>query len=144
MISELITLIILICLSGFFSGVEIALFSISRLRVQLLVRKKLRGAETVAKLKRNPQRLLITILIGNNVVNVGASVLATSVIFEIFKSHAVAITTGIMTLLLLVFGEIIPKSFATRYNQRISLSVAKPMQILQTILFPIIIISIFY
>ena len=136
--TKIITLVILILLSAFFSGVEIALFSVSRLRAKHLVRKKVKGAKTVEKLKNKPQRLLITILIGNNVVNVGASALATSIIYEISKSYAVSITTGIMTLIILIFGEITPKTLAAKYNEQIALLVGKPVLLLQTILSPVI------
>jgi len=137
--TKIIILIILILLSAFFSGVEIALFSLSRLRVKHLVRKKVSGARMVEKLKARPERLLVTILIGNNVVNIGASALATSIVFQFTKSYAVGITTGIMTLIILIFGEITPKTLATRYNEAIALAVAKPLLMLQTVFFPIII-----
>ncbi len=136
--TKIIILAILVLFSAFFSGVEIALFSVSRLRAKHLVRKKVKGAKTVEKLKNKPQRLLITILIGNNVVNVGASALATSILYEISKSYAVSITTGIMTLIILIFGEITPKTLATKYNEQIALLVGKPLLLLQTILSPII------
>ena len=136
--TKIIILVILILFSAFFSGVEIALFSVSRLRAKHLVRKKVKGARTVERLKNEPQKLLITILIGNNVVNVGASALATSILYEISKSYAVSITTGIMTLIILIFGEITPKTLATKYNEQIALLVGKPLQLLQTILSPII------
>lgn len=136
--TKIIILVVLILLSGFFSGVEIALFSLSRLRVKHLVKKKVRGARLVEQLKAKPQRLLITILIGNNVVNIGASALATSIIFEISRSYAVSITTGIMTLIILVFGEITPKTLATKHSEQISLIVAKPLRLLQTVLSPVI------
>jgi putative hemolysin len=136
--TKIIILVVLILLSGFFSGVEIALFSLSRLRVKHLVKKKVRGARLVEQLKAKPQRLLITILIGNNVVNIGASALATSLVFEISRSYAVSITTGIMTLVILVFGEITPKTLATKYSEQVALVVAKPLQLLQTVLSPVI------
>ena len=138
--TKIIILVILIALSAFFSGVEIALFSLSRLRVKHLVNKKVKGARVVERLKAKPERLLVTILIGNNVVNIGASALATSIVFQLTKSYAVGITTGIMTLIILIFGEITPKTLATRFNEPVALMVAKPLHILQTVLFPIIII----
>ena len=136
--TKITILLVLILLSAFFSGVETALFSLSRLRVKHLVRKKVRGARAVEKLKDQPQKLLITILIGNNLVNIGASALATSIVFEISRSYAVSITTGIMTLIILVFGEITPKTLATKHSEQISLIVARPLQFLETILSPVI------
>ncbi len=136
--TKIITLVILILLSGFFSGVETALFSLSRLRVKHLVRKGVKGARAVEKLKDKPQRLLITILVGNNLVNIAASALATSIVYQISRSYAVSITTGIMTLIILVFGEITPKTLATKHGEQISLIVARPLQFLQTVLSPVI------
>lgn len=138
--TKIMILVILILLSAFFSGVEIALFSLGRLRVKHLVKKKVKGARMVEKLKAKPERLLVTILIGNNVVNIGASALATSIVFQLTESYAVGITTGIMTLIILIFGEITPKTLATRYNEGIALTVAKPLHILQTLFFPVIIV----
>ena len=136
--TKIVILVMLIFLSAFFSGVEIALFSLSRLRAKHLVRKNVKGAKTVEKLKNKPQRLLITILIGNNLVNVGASALATSIVYEISKSYAVGIATGIMTLIILIFGEITPKTLASKYNEQIALLVGKPLLLLQTVLSPVI------
>jgi len=136
--TKLLLLIIFIVLSAFFSGVETALFSLSRLRVKYLVEKKRRGAKTVDKLKSNPHRLLITILIGNNIVNIAASALATTVVIGIFKSNVVGITTGIMTLIILVFGEITPKTLATTYKEPIALTVAPILNLLMIVLFPIV------
>lgn len=136
--TKILTLVVLILLSGFFSGVETALFSLSRLRVKHLVRKKVRGAKAVEKLKDKPHRLLITILVGNNLVNIAASALATSIVYQISANYAVSITTGVMTLIILVFGEITPKTLATKYSEPISLVVARPLQLLQAVLSPII------
>ncbi len=138
--NKIITLIVLIILSGFFSGTETAFFSLSMLRIKHLLKKKVRGAKTLEKLKGKPQRLLITILIGNNVVNIGASALATSLAFDFSMSYAVGIATGVMTLLILIFGEITPKSLATRYNEQIALFVGKIILTIEFVLFPIIIL----
>jgi putative hemolysin len=89
--TKIIVLIVLIGLSGLFSGIETALFSLNNLRVRHLLKKKVRGAETVHELKENPHRLLTTILIGNNVVNIGASALATSIAFGFSLNYAVGI-----------------------------------------------------
>ena len=136
--TNILLLIVFLALSAFFSGVETALFSLSRLRVKHLLEKKRRGAKTVDQIKSNPHRLLITILIGNNVVNIAAAALATTVAIEIFESNVVGITTGIMTLLILVFGEITPKTLATTYNEQIALIVAAPLKLLMIVLYPIV------
>ena len=100
--------------------------------------KKRFGAVFVKKLKDDPQRMLATILIGNNLVNVAASALATSIMLDIFKSYAIAIATGVMTLLILIFGEITPKSIAAKNNELISRLVAAPIWYLSIILAPIL------
>jgi Mg2+/Co2+ transporter CorB len=137
---KIILLIVLLFLSAFFSGSETALVSISRLRVRHLVKHRKPGSKELKKLKEDPKRLLITILIGNNLVNVSASALATLIAMDIFKSNAVSYAIGIMTFLILVFGEITPKSFATYHNRKIALLVAKPILFLSVILYPLVIV----
>ena len=131
-------MIILLILSGFFSGAEVALVSLTRSKAEQLFKKKKFGVVYVKKLKDDPQRMLATILIGNNVANVAASALATSIMIGIFKNYAVGIATGEMTLLILVFGEITPKSIAAKNNELISRLVAAPIWYLSIILAPIL------
>jgi putative hemolysin len=128
----------LVILSGFFSGAEISFFSLSKLKVKYMLKKGIKGAEIVDKLKNNPQKLLVTILIGNNLVNVLASVLATSIAIKVFNNYAVGITTGAMTLILLIFGEITPKSFAVRYNEKIALFSSRPLLFFQYLFYPFV------
>lgn len=135
---EIIVLIILIGLSGFFSSIETALMSVSSIKVRSLVRQKRKGAEALARVKANPERLLITILIGNNLVNIGSAALATVVTTEMFGDIGVGIATGVMTFLILVFGEITPKSYAAHNAVKMSLRVARPIEILSKVLFPIV------
>ncbi|MFH1641634.1 MAG: hemolysin family protein [Nanoarchaeota archaeon] len=131
-------LIILLILSAFFSMSETALVSLNRIKLRSLYDRKVKGSASVKKLKDNPSVLLSTILIGNNSVNVASAAIATSLAFEVFPNHAIAASTGIMTLLVLIFGEIIPKSLATQHNIQISLYVAKPILFLSQILKPVI------
>jgi len=135
---EFSILIILIFLSAFFSGVETALMSINAAKVQSLLKQKRRGSEALFRIKQNHHRLLITILIGNNLVNIGSAALATVVFTEIFGSSGIGIATGIMTLLILTFGEITPKTFAAQNAERMSLFVARPIEILSYIIYPIV------
>jgi putative hemolysin len=135
---RIILLIALIGISAFFSLAEAALLSLSRLRIRNLIDKKRRGSIELEKLKDDPDRLLITLLVGNNVVNVSASAIATALSIEIFKDNALGISIGIMTFLLLVFGEILPKSLGIQHNVTFSLMVAKPIWILSVIFYPII------
>lgn len=134
----IIFLIILIILSAFFSGTETALMSISMIKARSLVKQKKRGSETLLRLKQNPHKLLITILIGNNFANIAAASIATVVFTDLFGSSGVGIATGIMTFLILVFGEITPKSFATQNAEKISLFIARPIELLSYILSPIV------
>lgn len=136
--TEIIILIILLLLSGFFSGSEVALISLTKLRARQMLDKKKPGAVFINKLKEDPQRMLATILIGNNIANVAASAIATSIMIGIFKNYAVAIATGVMTLLILIFGEITPKSIAAKNNELISRLVAAPIWYLSIVLAPIL------
>ena len=124
--------------SAFFSGAEIAFFSLTPARVKTLVDKKERGAELVWKLRNNPQRLLITILIGNNIVNILAASLATFLATNIFGSAGVGVATGIITLLVLVFGEIVPKTLAQKNNSWLAVRSARFIYWLSFLFEPII------
>lgn len=134
----IVWLIVLVIMSGIFSGSETAIISVSDAKIRSLVKEKVSRANTLYLLKQDPHKLLITILIGNNLVNIGASVLATVVFTKAFGSSGIGIATGVMTLFILIFGEITPKSFATKYSVKISLLVAKPLYIMQILFFPII------
>ncbi|MFH1978627.1 MAG: hemolysin family protein [Candidatus Aenigmatarchaeota archaeon] len=135
---QIIILIILIGLSALFSGVETALMSVSMMKVKSLLKQKKKGAEALFRVKNNPHKLLITVLIGNNLVNIGAASLATVIFTEMFGSNGIGIATGVMTFLILVFGEITPKTFATQNAERMSLKVARPIEILSKILWPLV------
>ena len=121
---ELLTLLLLLILSGVFSGSETALVSISLARAEALHREGRPGATALYRLKADPSRMLITILIGNNVVNIAASALATVVATDWFGHIGPGIAVGALTILILIFGEITPKSLATRYSESISLVIA--------------------
>lgn len=137
---EIIVLIILITLSAFFSGVELATMSISLLKIRTLVKLNKPGAKSLYRIKRSPNRLLITILIGNNLVNIAAASLVTVMATEIFGAAGAGIAVGVTTLLILFFGEITPKTFAVQNAEKISLSIAKPLEILMFMLFPLVVI----
>ena len=136
--TALYTLSLLIILSGFFSGAEIALISMTPAQIRAMVKKGNKSAHIIEKIKKNPQKLLITILIGNNLVNIGASVIATTWTTAQFGNKFLGIATGILTLIVLIFGEIIPKTLAERFSSRFALLVAYPLFYLQIILFPIV------
>ena len=135
---QIVVLIVLLLLSGFFSSAETALFSISRAKARHIAKEKGLTNSLIEKMKDDPHRLLSTILIGNNLVNVGAAALATAIAIELVANNAVGIATGIMTALILIFGEIIPKSIATRNNILIARLVILPLYWLSILFTPII------
>jgi Mg2+/Co2+ transporter CorB len=136
--TQIAVLVVLIFLSAFFSGIETALMSLNMIKVRSLIKQKKKGAETLYRIKQKPSKLIITILIGNNLVNIGAAAFATVVFTNMFGSGGVGIATGVMTFLILVFGEITPKTFASQNAERISLIVARPIELLSIILFPLV------
>ena len=135
---QILTLAVLILFSAFFSGVETAMMSVSNIRVKTLLKQKRRGSKALYRVKQDPHKLIITILIGNNIVNIAAASLATLVFTNMFGSSGVGIATGVMTFLILVFGEITPKTFATQNSERIALLVARPVEILSFVLAPLV------
>lgn len=134
----LIILVVLILFSAFFSASETALTSISKGRVHALLKNKTKGAARLQKLKSNPGRLLATILIGNNFVNVAAASIATVLFTDLYGENGVGIAMGVMTALILIFGEITPKSISIRYSEKLSLLFAPIIILIQYILFPLI------
>ncbi len=137
--NQVLILIFLLLLSGFFSSAETALFSISKAKAIHLAKQKGATNRLIKKMKADPHRLLSTILIGNNFVNVGASAIATAITINLVSSHAVGIATGIMTFLILIFGEIFPKSIATRNNILIARLVIFPLYWLSVLFTPLIV-----
>ena len=141
---QIIAIFILILLSAFFSSAETALTTVNKIRLKTLVDEGNKTAGIVMKLIENPGKLLSTILIGNNIVNLSASSLSTvtatdlcvSAGYPIPVSTAVGIATGILTLLVLLFGEIIPKTLATRYSEQLSFKYARIIYMLTVILPP--------
>ncbi len=117
-------LVILIMFSAFFSGAETAFMSVPKLRILHLIEQKKKNARIVHNLRMNPHRLLVTILIGNNIANISAASVAGVIGQSIFKSLGLGIAIGLMTLIILIFGEIIPKAYSIRYSEKISLSIA--------------------
>ncbi|MCD4721561.1 MAG: hemolysin family protein [Desulfobacula sp.] len=138
MVFELTILIICLFLSGFFSSSETALFSISKVKALHIAKDGSKTGRLILKMKEDSHTLLTTILIGNNLVNIGASAIATSFAIVYFKSNAVGIATGIMTMLILVFGEIFPKSFANHNNILVARIVIYPLLWLSKLFFPLI------
>ncbi|MBM7556245.1 hemolysin family protein [Halanaerobacter jeridensis] len=135
---EPVSFIILLALSGFFSGSETALMSVNKVEIRHLAQEGNKEAQIVDRLLGKPDNLLTTILVGNNLVNVGASAIATKVATNIFHNFGVGISTGVVTLLLLIFGEITPKSLATRKAKQFSMTVARPIEICYYLFYPLV------
>jgi len=136
----IILLIVLLILSGFFSMSETALMSLSKIRIRHMVDEEVKGSKLVQKLLKDPNKLLGAILIGNNIVNIGASALATTITARLFggSESSVAIATVAMTILILIFGEITPKSIAKQNSEKVSLVVSKPINLLVIVLKPLV------
>ena len=137
-IAQLIILVILLILSGFFSSAETALTSVNKLKLRTLSEEGKKRATKVLAVTENSGKLLSTILIGNNIVNISASALATTLCTEVFGSKFIGVSTGILTILILIFGEITPKTLATKYSVQLSMIFVYPIWILMIILTPAI------
>ena len=135
---QIIILIILLILSAFFSMSETALMALSKIRIRHMVEDKVKGAKLVEKLTEDPNKLLGAILIGNNMVNILASSLATTLFVDLIGASGVGIATAVMTILVLIFGEITPKSIAKQKSEQVSLKVSKPISLIVKLLNPLI------
>lgn len=135
---DLVAVLACILFSAFFSGIEIAFFSVSELKLRAMAESGDGKAKMAHYLRSNPQRLLSTILIGNNLANIAAASLATLIALRLFGSHAVAIVTALLTLIILIFGEIVPKTLATKHALAVTLWVAYPIYGLEKLLTPIL------
>ncbi len=140
LVLDIAVLVILIGLSGFFSGSEIALIGISRAKVNQLVKEKTKGSASLYKLKSNPSRMLATLNLGTNLVSVGSSALATQVSLGLFGDNGLAIAIGVMTFVLLVFGEITPKSYCNANAIKISLKVSRILLTFSYVFYPFVIL----
>ncbi len=137
---QIIILIILIALSAFFSMSETALTSISKIRLRTMVDENVKNATLIQSVLEDPGKLLSAILIGNNLVNIGASSLATVIIVDAVGNKGVGIATAILTVVILIFGEITPKTFATKNAEKVSLFVIKAIKLCMIVFTPFIII----
>lgn len=134
---NLFILILLILLSSIFSSSETAIFSLSIIKARRFLNEKRKGAEALIYLKENPHNTLITILILNNLVNIAASSLATIISINLFGSKGIGFAIGVTTILILIFGEVTPKSLALRYSPQIALLTSRPIKFLLFLLYPI-------
>lgn len=135
---QIFTVIVLLCLSAFFSSAETALTTVNKMRVRTMAEAGHKQALTLTKVIENPSKMLSTILVGNNIVNLSASSLMTTLTMQLFGSKAVGLATGVLTLLILVFGEITPKTLSTLYSEQIALKYASIIYTLMIIFTPVI------
>jgi len=129
---------VLFIFSGFFSGSETALMAIDRLRVRYLVHKQRRGAKKLELLLSHPDRLLGAILVGNNLVNIAASVFATTFFVSLYGERGEFLTILVLTPLLLVFSEVCPKTYAAKYPEKMSFLVLRPILVVMWVLAPVV------
>jgi CBS domain containing-hemolysin-like protein len=142
MIAGTIAIAVLIGLSAFFSSSEIAMFSLAKHRVDNMVEEGVPGAEVVKRLKEDPHRLLVTILVGNNLVNIAMTSIATGLLAILLDNQGLAVvasTFGI-TALVLLFGESAPKSYAVENTESWALRIARPLKVSEYLLFPLIVV----
>lgn len=137
---QLLTLVLLLGLSAFFSSSETALTTVNKIRIRNLAEAGDKRAIILTKVTDNQGKMLSAILIGNNIVNISASSLATTLAIEVWGNKMVGVATGILTLLILVFGEITPKTLSTLSAESISLRCAKIIYVIMVVLTPIIFI----
>ena len=135
---EITALAVLIGLSGFFSGLEVALVGTRRSKVIQMLNQGHKGAKALHKLKTNPGWMMASVNLGNNLVNVGASALATSIAIRIFENDGLVIAVGVMTFLILVFGEITPKTYCNANSTKIALKFAGVLLLFSYILYPVV------
>lgn len=137
-----VLMVILIYFSGYFSGTETALTHISAAQIAEMSRNKEKNTWYIINLKRNIDRTLVTILIGNNIVNIILSAITALIANELFHAIGVSIAIGIVTFLIIIFGEIGPKSHAIMYSKEISQQNAKFIYYLSRVLKPLIVVFV--
>ncbi|ELY65498.1 hemolysin family protein [Natrinema versiforme] len=134
-----LAVVVLIALSAFFSSSEIAMFNLPRHRLEGMIEDDVPGAELVKGLKDDPHRLLVTILVGNNIVNIAMSSIATAILSMHFGGLVgVLLATFGITALVLLFGESVPKSYAVENTESWSIRIARPLKATEYFLFPLI------
>ncbi|MCI8464724.1 MAG: HlyC/CorC family transporter [Lachnospiraceae bacterium] len=137
---QIVSLILLLFLSAFFSSAETALLTVSQVRIRTLIEEGNKRAATLERVISNKGKMLSAILIGNNVVNLSASSLITTLVIKKFGNAYVGIATGVITLLILIFGEISPKTMATLKAESVALRIAGTISALMKLLTPVIFI----
>lgn len=138
MIVQLLALVMCLLLNVFFSASEIAIVSITKTKVEQLVKGKHRGSEVLLKLKNNPKKLFSTAQIGTNGASMVASALVAVLTVQLFGSYWVAAATAVLAFIVIIFGEVIPKNFAYAHSENIALASAKPLNFFSAVFAPIV------
>ena len=138
-ILEIIAIIVLIGLYALFSGLEIAIVGIRRAKIMRLFRKKVPGSASLYKLKSNPSRMTSSVNLGNTLVNVSSSVLAADVAIKLLGNQGVGVAIGIMTFVILVFGEIFPKTYSNIQSEKVALRFSRFLLGFTYLMYPIVI-----
>ncbi len=137
MLLNISIILLLLIFSGFFSGSETALFSLSSIQRERIKRTGNKKALLINKLLSRPRKLIVTILIGNDMVNIAASVIAASLFVSLNKEHGEWIAIAVMTPVTLIFAEVIPKTLAITYNEKVAPFVSKPLYFFSQLIFPL-------
>ena len=135
---EIAALVALIGLSGYFSGLEVALVSIRPSKIEQLIKNKVKGASSLRKLKSNPSRMMSSVNLGNNLASIAATGLATDIALKLFGDEGLAIAIGIMTFLILIFSEITPKTYCNANATKIAVRNSRILLVFSYTFFPII------
>ena len=135
---EIPLLVVLIGLSGFFSGLEVALVGVRVSKIEQMVKDKVKGSTTLLKLKTNPSRMMASVNLGNNLVNVASTAIATDIALKIFGNDGLAIVIGIMTFLILVFGEITPKTYCNANAAKIAARYSRVLLAFSYAFYPVV------
>lgn len=134
----IVTLIIMVLVSAFFSGAETGMMTLNRYRLRHKAKQGNRAAQRVESLLRKPDRLISLVLIGNNLVNILASAIATIVGMRLYGNVGVAIATGILTFVILVFSEVLPKTIAALYPEKVAYPFSVLLKPLQILMMPLV------
>ena len=135
---EVAALITLIGLSGYFSGLEVALVSVRLSKIEQLIKNKVKGASSLHKLKSNPSRMMSSVNLGNNLASIAATALATDITLKLFGDQGLAIVVGVMTFLILVFGEITPKTYCNANATKVAVRNSRILLAFSYAFFPIV------
>lgn len=139
-IALLCVLVVLLLFSAFFSSAETALTTVNKIRLRTLVEEENKKAIVLNNVLNNSRKMLSTVLIGNNIVNIAASSIATIFTQSLLSDIFISVGVGILTLLIIIFGEIVPKTVASMHADEMALKYAKPISVLMFVLTPVIFI----